>query len=65
MWSRSSIRRAETLKPYKPSVMTIRLGQAEELVHPFPPDAFMAIELAPEALAGVRGKVKYPAAFGL
>jgi len=31
----------------------------------FPPEAFMAIELSPGALEGVRGKVRYPAAFGL
>jgi putative acetyltransferase len=35
------------------------------LDHPFPPAAFMAIELRPNALDGIRGKVKYPAAFGL
>ena len=32
---------------------------------PFPSDAFMAMELEPGALDGVRGKVKYPLAFGL
>ena len=31
----------------------------------FPPAAFMALELIPGALDGVRGKVRYPAAFGL
>jgi putative acetyltransferase len=35
------------------------------LVSPFPPEAFMAIELIPGALDGVRGEVKYPDAFGL
>jgi putative acetyltransferase len=32
---------------------------------PFPPEAFMAIELRPGALRGIRGRVRYPAAFGL
>ncbi len=32
---------------------------------PFRPDAFMAMELSPGALANIRGKVRYPAAFGL
>jgi putative acetyltransferase len=35
------------------------------LDHPFPPEAFMAIELTADALAGIRGGVKYPAPFGL
>jgi putative acetyltransferase len=30
---------------------------------PFPQDAFMAMELSPGALEGVRGTVRYPAAF--
>jgi putative acetyltransferase len=30
---------------------------------PFPKDAFMAMELSPGALEGVRGAVRYPAAF--
>jgi putative acetyltransferase len=38
---------------------------ARHIESPFPPEAFMAMELSPEALAGIRGKVKYPAAFGL
>jgi putative acetyltransferase len=33
--------------------------------HPFPPDAFMALELTPGALADVAGPVRYPPAFGL
>lgn len=33
--------------------------------HPFPPEAFMALELTPGALAGVAGPVRYPPAFGL
>jgi putative acetyltransferase len=39
--------------------------KARYLESPFPPEAFMAIELGPGALEGVRGKVSYPAAFGL
>lgn len=38
---------------------------ARHLESPFPPEAYMALELTPGALAGVRGKVRYPAAFGL
>jgi putative acetyltransferase len=40
-------------------------GKTLSLESPFPPDAFMAMELSPGALAGIRGKVRYPAAFGL
>ena len=36
-----------------------------DLESPFPPDAYMALELSAGALKGVRGRVKYPAAFGL
>ena len=32
---------------------------------PFPAEAFMALELVPGALDGIRGAVRYPAAFGL
>lgn len=32
---------------------------------PFPVDAFMALELVPGALDGVRGRVHYPSAFGV
>ncbi len=39
--------------------------KARLLESPFPQDAFMALELRPGALDGVRGKVRYPAAFGL
>lgn len=39
--------------------------RARLLRSPFPPDAFMALELVPDALDGIRGTVKYPAAFGL
>ena len=38
---------------------------ARHIESPFPPEAFMAMELAPAALANTRGKVRYPAAFGL
>ncbi|MGH9613348.1 MAG: GNAT family N-acetyltransferase [Bryobacteraceae bacterium] len=40
-------------------------GKARSLESPFPPEAFMALELAPGALDGVRGRVKYPDSFGL
>ena len=40
-------------------------AQTRNLSHPFPADAFMALELEEGALAGVRGAVRYPAAFGL
>ncbi|HTS51359.1 MAG TPA: N-acetyltransferase [Bryobacteraceae bacterium] len=39
--------------------------KARHLASPFPPEAFMALELADGALAGVHGAVRYPAAFGL
>ena len=39
--------------------------KARFLESPFPPNAFMAMELYPGALDGIRGKVKYPAAFGV
>ena len=39
--------------------------KARSLESPFHPAAFMAMELSPGALDGVRGKVRYPAAFGL
>lgn len=39
--------------------------KASALESPFPAEAFMALELDPGSLAGVRGKVVYPAAFGL
>jgi predicted N-acetyltransferase YhbS len=38
---------------------------ARSLESPFPPEAFMAMELNSGALAGICGKVRYPAAFGL
>lgn len=38
---------------------------ARLLESPFPPEAFMAMTLVPGALDGVRGRVRYPAAFGL
>jgi putative acetyltransferase len=40
-------------------------GKAELLEGPFPREAFMAMELASGALAGVRGSVIYPPAFGI
>ena len=39
------------------------LGRA--LDNPFPADVFMALELSPGALDGIRGRVRYPAAFGM
>lgn len=39
--------------------------KARRLENPFPPEAFMAMELVPGALTGVQGKVRYPNAFGL
>jgi len=39
--------------------------KARCLASPFPPGAFMALELSDDALAGVRGTVRYPSAFGL
>jgi putative acetyltransferase len=39
--------------------------KARSLASPFPPEAFMALELRPGALDGVQGKVMYPDAFGL
>jgi putative acetyltransferase len=39
--------------------------KARGLASPFPPDAFMALELSPGALAGLHGCVRYPSAFGL
>jgi putative acetyltransferase len=39
--------------------------KAHPLDSPFPPEAFMVLELKPDALRGIRGKVRYPAAFGI
>jgi len=39
--------------------------KARYLDSPFPPHAFMAMELADGALERVRGKVRYPASFGI
>lgn len=39
--------------------------KARYLASPFPPEAFMALELSDGALSGVNGAVRYPAAFGL
>jgi putative acetyltransferase len=38
---------------------------ARRLASPFPGDAFMALELAEGALAGEKGSVRYPDAFGI
>lgn len=38
---------------------------AARLASPFSGEAFMALELAPDALAGAHGSVAYPSAFGL
>jgi putative acetyltransferase len=38
---------------------------ARHLASPFPPEAFMALELSNGALAGIHGAVRYPSAFGL
>jgi putative acetyltransferase len=40
-------------------------AKAATLTSPFPPEAYMALELAEGALDQVSGKVRYPAAFGL
>jgi putative acetyltransferase len=40
-------------------------GKARCLISPFPPDAFMALELSEGALEGIHGTVRYPSAFGL
>jgi putative acetyltransferase len=39
--------------------------KARYLASPFPPEAFMALELSDGALAGIHGTVRYPSAFGL
>jgi putative acetyltransferase len=39
--------------------------KARYLASPFPPEAFMALELSAGALAGIQGAVRYPSAFGL
>jgi putative acetyltransferase len=39
--------------------------KARNLSSPFPPEAYLALELVEGALADVRGTVRYPAAFGL
>jgi putative acetyltransferase len=38
---------------------------AANLSSPFPPEAYMALELVPGALDGIRGQVRYPPAFGV
>jgi putative acetyltransferase len=39
--------------------------KARFIESPFNPKSFMALELKPNALDGIRGKVRYPEAFGL
>jgi putative acetyltransferase len=39
--------------------------KARHLVSPFPPEAFMALELKTGALDGMAGRVKYPDSFGI
>jgi putative acetyltransferase len=39
--------------------------RARTIASPFPSEAFMALELVPAALDGIRGEVRYPQAFGL
>jgi len=39
--------------------------KAKSLKSPFPPEAFMAMELSTGALDGIHGTVVYPAAFGI
>ena len=39
--------------------------KARFIESPFNPNSFMALELKPHALDGIRGKVRYPDAFGL
>jgi putative acetyltransferase len=38
---------------------------ASDLATPFPPEAYMALELRTGELAGVHGRVRYPDAFGI
>jgi putative acetyltransferase len=38
---------------------------ARALQTPFPPDAFMALELVAGALGSIHGRVRYPSAFGI
>ena len=40
-------------------------GATRELSHPFPPEAYMGMELVPGALEDLAGAVRYPAAFGI
>lgn len=42
-----------------------RANLAAALESPFPPETFLALETTPGGLAEVRGRVRYPAAFGL
>jgi putative acetyltransferase len=39
--------------------------RASALQHPFPPGALMALELVPDALSGIQGRVQYASSFGI
>jgi putative acetyltransferase len=39
--------------------------KAAALESPFPPEAYMALELEPDALQGIKGRVRYARAFGI
>lgn len=41
------------------------VAKASLIKAPFPPDAFMALELVPGALRGIAGKARYARSFGL
>lgn len=41
------------------------MEKAKSLESPFPPEAFMAMELSVDALNGIQGSVVYPPAFGI
>jgi putative acetyltransferase len=41
------------------------MEKAKSLQSPFPPEAFMAMELSVDALHGIQGSVVYPPAFGI
>ena len=43
----------------------VRVRRQPRLTSPFPSEAFMAMELAPGALAQAAGAVRYPAPFGI
>ena len=41
------------------------VAKAKSIETPFPPEAFMALELVPGALKGIAGKARYARSFGL